>query len=102
MSNFLEQKTDEDLLTELLEELHHRGDTRLWEIFDQMHDKTVAQGRRLSPKQRAFAEATLAGERYEAEETYKNDVSAGTVPRGREVELLVKDKPLAPPGRRQA
>ena len=93
-------KTDEDLLTELLEELVHRGEDRLWQLFDDMHTKTVAAGRRLSPKQRAFAEATLAGDRYQAEETYRNEVSAGTVPRGREVELLVRDKPLSPPGRR--
>ena len=94
--------TDEALLLALLEELVHRGNTRLWELFDDMHDKTVAQGRRLSPKQRAFAEATLAGDKYERPETYDNLVSNGTVPRGREVELLVKDRPLAPPGRRQA
>jgi hypothetical protein len=95
-------KTDHELLTELLEELVHRGNTRLWDIFSAMHDSTVGRGRSLTPKQRAFAEATLAGDKYERPETYDNLVSGGTVPRGREVELLVRDKPLRPPGRRQA
>lgn len=31
---------------------------------------------------------------------YENLVSSGKAPRGREVELLVKDKPLRPPSRR--
>jgi hypothetical protein len=54
----------------------------------------------LSTKQRAWAIACLRGERYEPEPDYVNMVSSGLVPRGREVELLVKDKPLKPPGRK--
>lgn len=60
----------------------------------------LQKGRPLTDAQRAWATAASRGERYEPEEKYLNMVSAGTVPRGREVELMVRDKPLRPPGRR--
>ena len=60
----------------------------------------LQNGRPLTDAQRAWATAASRGERYEPEEKYLNMVSAGTVPRGREVELMVRDKPLRPPGKR--
>jgi len=55
---------------------------------------------KLTAKQRAWAQAALRGDRYQAEPEYENLVSSGKAPRGREVELMVKDKPLKPPRRR--
>jgi hypothetical protein len=52
----------------------------------------------LSDKQRAYVRDV--GERLEIILQYENGVSSGKVPRGQEVELLVRDKPLRPPGRR--
>ena len=55
-------------------------------------------GRPLSAEQRAWATAALEGQQYVPSEKYENLVSSGKVPRGREVELMVTDKPLKPPG----
>jgi hypothetical protein len=52
----------------------------------------------LTDRQRAYVRDV--GERLEILQEYENGISNGTVPRGREVELMVKDKPLRPPGRK--
>jgi hypothetical protein len=63
-------------------------------------EEMAALGKDLTAKQRGWAQAALRGDRYEAEPEYENLVSSGRCPRGREVELMVKDKPLKPPSRR--
>ena len=72
-------------------------------VFEDMRARTTSRGYPLSERQRAFAEATGTGERYEAPETYENAVSGGKVPRvsytRKEVLPAWKDKPLKPPGR---
>jgi hypothetical protein len=68
--------------------------------FEDMLGKLAGRGYALSAKQRAWVLCAARGERYEPAEEYENAFSAGRVPRGREVELLVRDKPLKPPGRR--
>jgi hypothetical protein len=83
---------------ELLEAVLERED--LSDYARSAFEDMQRQERSLSPKQRAWAEAALKGERYEAEPEYKNMVSRGLVTPGKEVELMVKDKPLKPPGRK--
>ena len=68
------------------------------EAFTEMLDLMELQGTCLSKKQRAWARSV--GERLDLlVEGYENLVSSGKVPRGQEVALLVKDRPLKPPGR---
>jgi hypothetical protein len=83
---------------ELLEAVLERDD--LSDYARSAFEDMQRQERSLSPKQRAWAEAALKGERYEPEPEYENMVSRGLVPRGKEVEILVKDRPLKPPGRK--
>lgn len=68
------------------------------EAFERMRVELARRGP-LTPKQRAWASAASRGEHYEPELEYENLVSSGHVPRGREVALMVRDKPLRPPGR---
>jgi hypothetical protein len=49
----------------------------------------------LTVKQHAWVRRELDKHRP----SYENLVSSGSAPRGREVELMVRDKPLRPPGR---
>jgi hypothetical protein len=85
---------EEDLrmLRELLDE--HAGELREGEseAFADML-RSLEDFRQLTEKQRAWAKSAL--ERFVP--TYENLVSSGKVPRGREVELMVRDKPLRPP-----
>lgn len=79
----------EKALSHALEEDTHAA-------FVEMYETLVTGARRaLSTRQRAWVEGVLEAH----EPTYENLVSAGKVPRGREVELMVRDKPLRPPGR---
>jgi hypothetical protein len=55
----------------------------------------LERGRALSPKQRSWLQDVH--ERIIGTPNYQNLVSEGRAPREREVELLVKDRPLKPP-----
>jgi hypothetical protein len=83
---------------ELLEAVLERDD--LSDYARNAFEDMQRQARSLSPKQRAWAEAAFKGERYEPESEYENMVSRGLVERGKEVELMVKARPLKPPGRK--
>jgi hypothetical protein len=91
---------EDDVLLEEVLDKEDLGD-KLRETFEDIREKTTAKGRPLSFKQREFAHAVLEGRRYDPPEEYLNLASSGTLARGREVELLVKDKPLRPPQRRR-
>jgi hypothetical protein len=56
----------------------------------------------LSVEQRAWARATINGEKYEPPIEYKNEWSAGLIPRGREVATapVLRVLPKKPPGRK--
>lgn len=73
------------------------------EAFDDMLAKLHRSGSALSPKQRAWAQVALYGERYEPEPEYENLVSAGRVPRGRPVPTpaVLTNLPKRPPVRRR-
>lgn len=74
----------------------HRESLSEWELeaFGNMREG-LQKYKELTSKQRSVV-ATC----YEKlVPTYVNAVSSGVVPRGKEVELLVKDRPLRPPGR---
>lgn len=85
--------TDSALLTAVLA-LDDLDDARR-AAFEDMQTRA----RPLTPKQRAWAEATLAGVRYEPPVEYENLVSSGKVPRGREVTVNVGALPKRPPGK---
>jgi hypothetical protein len=87
---------DEELVEKAL-----TADLAGWQLatVEDIVKKTVDRGYPMSPAQRSMIEAWVRGERYRADEKYENLVSSGRAPRGRPVELLVKDKPLRPPGR---
>ncbi len=93
---------DVELLEVAVEKAEERDDETAQRVFGEWLDN-FRQGRwfgDLTPKQRAWAEAVAAGKRYDPDPEYLNLVSSGKAPRGREVELMVKDKPLRPPPRR--
>lgn len=69
------------------------------EAFDGMLTRLDGQYLTLNEKQRTYVKDVA--ERHELLIEYESGVSSGTVPRGREVPLLVKDKPLKPPSRRK-
>ncbi len=87
---------DEALLDEVLSKEELSDDRRA--IFEDMRD-WVHKGWSLTDKQRQFAELAV-GRRDAMDEEYENAWSAGKVPKGRDVELMVRDKPLKPPQRR--
>lgn len=68
------------------------------EAFEDMLTRLDGQYLTLNEKQRAYVKGV--GERHELLIEYENGISSGKVPRGREVALMVKDKPLRPPTRR--
>jgi hypothetical protein len=89
-------EADEALLDEVLGKEELSDERRA--IFEDML-AWVHKGWELTDKQRQFAELA-AGKRDSMDEEYENAWSAGKVPKGRDVELMVKDKPLRSPQRR--
>lgn len=85
---------DEELLEVAIEKADEQEDERAADAF-----RSMFKMERLTPKQRAWAEAMVEGRRYDPAPEYENLISSGKAPRGREVELMVKDKPKFPPGR---
>lgn len=86
---------DEKLLLDALD--LESLDDRTREAFNEMLLKLESGERStLSPKQREWAQSKFGIE------TYRNDFSAGRVPRGREVATpeVLKHRPLRPPGKR--
>jgi len=73
-------------------------------IVDDMYRRLDRGNRPLTDKQRAFVKAMIAKERSEPEPEYKNLVSSGLVPRGREVAtidlLKPENLPKRPPPRK--
>jgi hypothetical protein len=81
------------------------------EAFHDMRDR-LASGRQqvLTPKQRWWVNRVARQLDVEPSDGPENDpkddappmtrLTSGPIPKGRDVELLVKDKPLKPPGRR--
>lgn len=99
-----EREGDLRMLDELLEK--HLEELTEWEVEAfadmrcslKMYPEDVRERRgfhQLTEKQRERVKATH--ERLVPQ--YENLVSSGKVPRGREVEIMVKDKPLRPPPR---
>lgn len=87
-------KSDIELLTKVL---GYRISDYWREALEDMREKLRAGERMcLSEKQRAKVRELLE----ENEPQYENLISTGKAPRGREVELMVRDKPLRPPQRR--
>jgi hypothetical protein len=96
----------------------HEGDLRLLnallasdlsdleaEAFEDMADRIAGDyGGVLTPRQRAWANNVadrVDVEPSEGPEAIKDTrFTDGPIPRGREVPLLVKDRPLRPPGRK--
>lgn len=70
------------------------------EAFEDMQHKVDRFG--LSSKQRAWARAILAGEKYEPEEECLNLWSSGKVPKGKDVPtpLVLQNLPKKPPQRK--
>ncbi len=90
----------EELLEAAIEKADERDDEVAGNAFRSMLEKYENGSlKQLTPKQSAWAKAVVAGTRYEPEPEYENLASTGKAPRGREVELMVKDKPLRPPGK---
>ena len=89
---------DLELLDAAIDAAESSENTTAVDAFENMVKKDFP----LSPKQRAWAQAVVAGERYVPEEEYQNLVSSGKVPRGREVATLpvLMNLPKRPPGRR--
>jgi hypothetical protein len=89
---------DEDLLHRVLEEAEISDAARA--AFEDMQQKLVRFP--LTPKQRAWAEAVLRGDRYEGEDECLNLWSSGKVPKGRDVPTppVLQNLPLKPPGRK--
>lgn len=92
---------DRDLLIAVLEtDLDERTES----VFDDMLCRLDRFCRPLTPRQRAWAAATLRGDRYVPEEEYENLVSSGKVKRGKEVPTIAlldpSNLPKKPPGRR--
>jgi hypothetical protein len=89
---------DVELLTRLIDD--HWHELQEWEgnAFTDMFDALEAGQGELTDKQRSRVRE--AAERVGATIEYENLISTGQVPRGREVEMLVKDKPLRPPTRK--
>lgn len=92
-AGLVNRESDRKLLSELLE--HYSFDLDDWELeaFPEMLDKLDEGQSELTPAQRV--KVTEAAHRVGA------DYAPAPVVRGREVELLVKDKPLRPPTRRR-
>jgi hypothetical protein len=75
------------------------------EMLNRMEDNLL---RTLSPKQRKFVNDVAKRFKVEPSDGAEEDpdepepvrLTAGEIPRGAEVELLVKGRPLKPPGRR--
>jgi hypothetical protein len=65
-----------------------------------MASKMLVSERPLTPAQRKWVESAIEGEKYEPEIKYSNMVSSGKASSVSTVELLVKDHPIKPPGRR--
>lgn len=96
-------QNDDDLrvLRELTEEIESPA-------FDDMLEKLEAKlGSVLSPKQRRWVNQVAVQNRIEPSPGPEDDsapepvrLTAGEIPRGKEVALLVKDKPLKPPTRK--
>jgi hypothetical protein len=70
-----------------------------WEgnAFGDMLDALTADPRELTTAQRESVEK--AADRLGLEIEYEDLISSGKAPRGREVESMIKDHPLKPPGR---
>lgn len=92
------RERDLEMLNKLLDD-DHINELSESEQEDFAGMRTALQQKRiwdLSPRQRSWVQ-----DRFEQlVPEYENLVSAGKVPRGREVELMVRDKPLRPPPRR--
>lgn len=92
-------ETDGKLLRDAIAKPTLSEETR--EAFQDMLEKLDANHRELSEKQRAWVKSAL-GDDLEPE--YENLVSAGKVPRGKEVETIPalrrENLPLKPPGRK--
>ena len=69
------------------------------EAFERMR-RTIARGGRLSPSQESWIEGVYA--KLFDEPTYRNEWSAGAIPRGKEVPTpaVLQNLPLRPPGRK--
>lgn len=89
---------DLDLIARVLDEGDISDAVRV--AFEDMQHK--ADRYPLSKKQRDWAKAILAGEKYEPPEEYLNLVSAGKVPLGRPVPTpkVLQNLPKKPPPRR--
>lgn len=86
--------TDLELLQEALDrdDLNEDARSRFLDMVDKLDEHP------LSPKQRAWLEASVAGERYEPEDA---PVPASAFPRGKEVPAppVLQNLPLKPPTR---
>jgi hypothetical protein len=89
---------DRELLEEALDSEVLRPAVK--EAFDDMLAKLDRFGRPLTPAQKTWVQAAISGDRYEPEETYKNEFSSGKIPVGEPVVLNVGPLPKRPPGRR--
>lgn len=66
-----------------------------WDMLERLEVEEQSQ---LTDKQRSWV--TETAERLDCADAVESRFTDGPVPRGREVEILVKDKPLRPPTRR--
>jgi len=89
---------DVELLKKLLDDHWHELREGEGNAFGDMLDALEGGQGELTDKQRSWAREV--GERVGAVIEYENLMSTGRAPRGREVELMVKDKPLRPPQRK--
>jgi hypothetical protein len=87
---------DRKMLLELLTDYAGQISDGQREAFRDMFSELKRTERPLSFKQREW----VSGVHERFVPKYENLVSNGKVPRGREVELLVRDRPLRPPMRR--
>jgi hypothetical protein len=88
---------DQELLGAVLEREDLSDNRRV--IFEDMLHRLERYGRPLTDKQRAFVQAALKGEKYNAEPEYENTWSAGKVPEGRKVATpaVLQNLPKRPP-----